>query len=81
MTAGCPSVHGAPVHVGDPAALGVGHLDRPDYDDPIEVRPGDVPVCWACGLTPQAAIVESRPPLAIAHAPGHMLLTDARDSD
>jgi uncharacterized protein YcsI (UPF0317 family) len=81
VTARYPAVHGAPVHVGDPAALGIAELDRPDYGDPVEVRPGEVPVFWACGVTPQAAVVESKPPLAIAHAPGHMLITDARDSD
>ena len=80
VTARYPSVHGAPVHVGDPAALGVADLDRPDFGDPVEVREGEVPVFWACGVTPQAAVMESRPALAISHAPGHMLLTDARDS-
>ncbi|MGA9746706.1 MAG: putative hydro-lyase [Nocardioides sp.] len=81
VTARYPAVHGAPVHVGDPGALGIDDLGLPDYGDPVEVRPGDVPVFWACGVTPQAAVVESRPSLAIAHAPGHMLITDARDSD
>ncbi len=76
-----PSVHGAPVHVGDPAALGIRDLDRPDFGDPVELRPGEVPVFWACGVTPQAAVMESRPSLAITHAPGHMLVTDARDID
>ena len=76
-----PGVHGAPVHVGDPAALGIGDLDRPDFGDPVRIEPGEIPVFWACGVTPQAAVMESRPPLAIAHAPGHMLVTDARDSD
>ena len=80
VTARYPAVHGAPVHVGDPAALGIEDLSRPDYGDAVDVRPGEVPVFWACGVTPQAAVVESRPPLAIAHAPGHMLVTDARDS-
>lgn len=79
---GCyPGVHGAPVHVGDPAALGIVDLDRPDYGDAVTVRPGEVPVFWACGVTPQAAVVESRPSLALTHAPGHMLVTDARDTD
>ncbi|GAA1478869.1 putative hydro-lyase [Nocardioides aestuarii] len=76
-----PAVHGAPVHVGDPAALGIADLARPDFGDAVDVRPGEVPVFWACGVTPQAAVMESRPPLAITHAPGHMLVTDARDSD
>lgn len=75
-----PAVHGAPVHVGDPAALGIADLADPDFGDPVELQPGDVPVFWGCGVTPQAAVMESRPELAIAHAPGHMLITDARDS-
>lgn len=79
ITARYPAVHGAPVHVGDPAALGIADLGAPDHGDPVTVRDGEVPVFWACGVTPQAAVVESRPTLAIAHAPGHMLVTDARD--
>lgn len=81
VTATYPAVHGAPVHVGDPRELGIPDLDAPDYGDPVRGEPGDVPVFWACGVTPQAAVVESRPPLAIAHAPGHMLISDARDED
>lgn len=81
VTSRYPAVHGAPVHVGDPRALGIEDLGRPDYGDPVDVREGEVPVFWGCGVTPQAAVVESRPDLAIAHAPGHMLITDARDSD
>jgi uncharacterized protein YcsI (UPF0317 family) len=81
VTARYPAVHGAPVHVGDPSVLGIDDLDKPDYGDAVEVRAGEVPVFWGCGVTPQAAVVESRPSLAIAHAPGHMLVTDARDSD
>jgi uncharacterized protein YcsI (UPF0317 family) len=76
-----PAVHGAPVHVGDPAALGIADLRRPDFGDPVQVRDGEVPVFWGCGVTPQAAIMECRPSLAITHAPGHMLVTDARDTD
>ena len=75
-----PAVHGAPVHVGDPAQLGIADLNRPDFGDPVPVRPGEVPVFWACGVTPQAAVMASRPPFAISHAPGHMLITDAPDS-
>lgn len=81
ITSRYPAVHGAPVHVGDPAAIGIADLARPDFGDPVEVRDGEVPVFWACGVTPQAAVMESRPPLAISHAPGHMLITDARDAD
>lgn len=81
ITARYPAVHGAPVHVGDPEAIGVRDLAAPDFGDPVTIREGEIPVFWACGVTPQAAVMESRPPLAIGHAPGHMLITDARDSD
>ncbi|WP_127129262.1 putative hydro-lyase [Georgenia sp. SYP-B2076] len=80
ITARYPAVHGAPVHVGDPEALGIRDLAVPDFGDPVTIADGEIPVFWACGVTPQAAVMESRPPLAIGHAPGHMLITDARDS-
>lgn len=76
-----PRAHGAPLHFGDPAALGIKTIDKPDYGEPVEIRPGEVPVFWACGVTPQAVAVASRPPLLITHAPGHMFLTDVRDSE
>lgn len=79
VTSRYPSVHGAPVHVGDPAALGIGDLAEPDYGDPVEIRAGEVPVFWACGVTPQAVATASRPALMITHAPGHMFLTDLDD--
>ncbi len=81
VTSRYPAVHGAPVHVGDPAALGITDLSRPDFGDPVEVRDGEIPLFWACGVTPQAAIMASAPPFAIGHAPGMMAITDARDSD
>lgn len=81
VTSRYPAVHGAPVHVGSPGELGVRDLDAPDFGEAVEVRPGEVPVFWACGVTPQAAVMRSAPPLAIGHAPGHMAITDARDSD
>lgn len=80
VTSRYPSVHGAPVHVGSPEELGVHDLGRPDFGEPVEVRAGEVPVFWACGVTPQAAVMQSRPPFAIGHAPGHMAITDVRDS-
>ncbi|MFC4786411.1 putative hydro-lyase [Nocardioides sp. MAHUQ-72] len=80
VTARYPAVHGAPVQVGDPGALGIADLDAPDFGDPVPIRPGEVPVFWACGVTPQAAVMASRPAFAIGHAPGHMAITDARDS-
>jgi uncharacterized protein YcsI (UPF0317 family) len=79
LSARMPSVHGAPVHIGDPESLVVGSLDAPDFGEPVEMRPGDVPVFWACGVTPQAAVMASRLPFAITHAPGHMLITDVPD--
>ena len=76
-----PAVHGAPVHIGDPGAIGIRDLDRPDYGDAVQPKDGDVPVFWACGVTPQAVLMESRPPFAITHAPGYMFLSDASDAD
>ena len=81
VTGRYPRAHGAPVHFGDPAALGVRDLARPDFGDPVEVRPGEVPVFWACGVTPQAVAMQARPPLLLTHAPGHMFVTDLRDTD
>ncbi len=80
VTSRYPDVHGAPVHVGDPQALGIDDLGAPDFGAPPRMLPGDVPVFWACGVTPQAAVMASRPPFAIGHAPGMMAITDARDS-
>jgi uncharacterized protein YcsI (UPF0317 family) len=76
ITAGYPEVHGAPVHAGDPAQLGIADLAAPDYGDAVDIRDGEIPVFWACGVTPQAAAVASRPELMITHAPGHMFVTD-----
>ena len=81
ITSRYPAVHGAPVQVGNPQELGIRDLGRPDFGDAVEIPEGHLPVFWACGVTPQAAVMQSRPPLAIGHAPGHMLITDARDSD
>jgi uncharacterized protein YcsI (UPF0317 family) len=76
ITARFPAVHGAPVHLGDPAEIGIKHLGRPDYGDAVDLKPGEMPVFWACGVTPQAAIEQARPDLCITHAPGAMLVTD-----
>lgn len=80
ITARTPAVHGAPVHIGDPAALGITNLSRPDFGDAVEVRDGEIPVFWACGVTPQAAVMASGVPFAITHAPGHMFITDIPDT-
>ena len=74
-----PLAHGAPVHVGDPAAIGIADPSRPDWGDPAPIGPGQVPVFWACGVTPQFAIAAARVPLCITHKPGHMLITDVPD--
>ncbi len=76
ITSRFPNVHGAPVHIGDPAQIGIADLGQPDYGDAVEVLPGEVPVFWACGVTPQAALLQARPALCITHAPGAMLITD-----
>ena len=81
ITSRYPAVHGAPVHVGNPEELGIADLGAPDFGEAVQIPDGHLPVFWACGVTPQAAVMQSRPPLAIGHAPGHMLITDARDSD
>ena len=71
-----PGAHGAPVHIGDPAAIGIADVARPDWGDAQTFDPGDVPVFWACGVTPQAVALASRPPFMITHSPGHMFITD-----
>jgi len=76
ITSRFPAVHGAPVHLGDPALIGIHHLSRPDYGDAVDVSADELPVFWACGVTPQAAIASARIPFAITHAPGCMLVTD-----
>ncbi|MGN6791479.1 MAG: putative hydro-lyase [Streptosporangiaceae bacterium] len=81
VTSRYPAAHGAPVHAGDPAVLGITDLARPDFGDPVPLLPGDVPVFWACGVTPQVALAAAGVPFAITHAPGHMLITDVRESE
>ena len=81
ITSRYPQTHGAPVHFGDPAAIGIKDVMRPDYGEPTEFEPGEVPVFWACGVTPQAIIAASRPAFCITHKPGHMLVTDRLSSE
>lgn len=75
------AVHGAPVHIGDPAALGIRDIATPDFGDAVPLAPGEVPVFWACGVTPQVALTAARLPFAIAHSPGHMLITDRLNAE
>ena len=81
VSARMPAVHGAPVHAGDAHELGIADLAQPDHGDAVEPEPGDVPVFWACGVTPQEALMASRPPFAITHAPGHMFVGDVPDRE
>ena len=76
-----PRAHGTPVWVGNPSALGIADIQMPDYGDAVAIRPGEVPVFWACGVTPQAVVMESKPPLVITHKPGCMFVTDLRDAE
>ena len=81
ITAAMPNVHGAPIQIGDPESIGVRDLMRPDYGEAVDIRPGEVPVFWPCGVTPQAAIENARPPIVITHSPGHMFITDVLNSE
>jgi uncharacterized protein YcsI (UPF0317 family) len=81
VTSRFPTMHGGPVHVGDPAALGILDLARPDFGESVSIRPGEVAVFWACGVTPQLALLEARLELAITHSPGCMFVTDWKDLD
>jgi uncharacterized protein YcsI (UPF0317 family) len=81
VTSRMPSVHGAPVHIGDPAAIGIRDISKPDFGDPSTIRPGEIPVFWACGVTPQAVAMSVKPEFMITHAPGHMFITDLLNAD
>lgn len=76
-----PLAHGAPVHAGNPAVLGIADINRPDFGDAVEIRRGESPVFWACGVTPQAVAMQARPSLLLTHKPGHMFVTDLRDKE
>jgi uncharacterized protein YcsI (UPF0317 family) len=76
-----PRAHGTPIHFGDPAAIGIRDITRPDFGEAVEIRAGETPVFWACGVTPQAVAMETRPPLLLTHKPGHMFVTDLRDTE
>ncbi len=80
VTARYPRMHGAPVHVGDPSQLGIGNIFAPEFGDAVTLRDGEIPVFWACGVTPQLALASSRCDLAITHSPGCMFLTDLREA-
>ncbi|MEK3934965.1 putative hydro-lyase [Sporosarcina sp. FSL W7-1349] len=79
ITTRFPSVHGAPLHIGDPSQIGITDITKPDFGDAVPIKEGEVPVFWACGATPQAVAMESKPSIMITHAPGHMFISDVRD--
>jgi len=80
VTAAMPRVHGAPVHIGNPQGIGISDISKPDYGDSVTINDGETPVFWACGVTPQNVIMQTKPPIAITHAPGHMFITDVKNS-
>lgn len=81
VTSRFPTAHGAPVHIGFPKAIGVGDLSRPDYGSPVEVAEDQLPLFWACGVTPQAVVEAAQLPFCITHYPGSMLVTDLKNAD
>jgi uncharacterized protein YcsI (UPF0317 family) len=81
ITSRFPKVHGAPVHIGKPELIGIEDLDSPWAGDGVEVKADELPVFWACGVTPQSVVLQARPPICITHAPGCMLVTDRRNSE
>lgn len=75
-----PSVHGAPVHLGDPSLIGINDINSTDYGDPVTINPNELPVFWACGVTPQVALEQAKPPFCITHSPGCMVVSDMPNS-
>ncbi|MEH6547023.1 MAG: putative hydro-lyase [Sneathiella sp.] len=81
ITSRFPQAHGSPVHIGDPVTIGISDINSPDWGDATEIKAGEVPVFWACGVTPQAVIRSAKLPIFISHAPGHMLISDIKSWD
>ena len=79
ITGELPEVHGAPIHSGDPAAIGIHDLSQPAYGDPVSVEAGESPMFWACGVTPQEVLLNAKLPIAITHAPGYMFVSDLKE--
>jgi uncharacterized protein YcsI (UPF0317 family) len=80
ITTRFPLSHGAPIHIGDPGAIGIKDISAPDFGAPVTIYPGEIPVFWACGVTFQTVVMASRPSLAITHSPGHMFISDVEDT-
>ncbi|MCP6652138.1 DUF1445 domain-containing protein, partial [Klebsiella pneumoniae] len=69
------NVHGTPIHIGDPSAIGIKDLNQTDFGEPVQIKENEVPVFWGCGVTPQSVALDAKPELIITHAPGHMFIT------
>ncbi|MDR1906017.1 MAG: putative hydro-lyase [Clostridiales bacterium] len=81
VTASMPRVHGAPIHIGNPSAIGVKDINKPEFGDGVTIKEGETPVFWCCGVTPQSVMMNSKPDFVITHAPGHMFITDIKNID
>ena len=81
ITAKYPGAHGAPVHWGDPSEIGIADVGSTDYGDAVEIREGEVPVFWACGVTPQTALEAAKLPVAVTHSPGYMMMCDLLEEE
>ena len=81
ITSSMPRVHGTPIQIGHPEQIGISDINKPDFGDAVTVKPGETPVFWACGVTPQSIMMNSKPDFCITHAPGHMLITDIKNTD
>ncbi len=81
VTEQMPKVHGTPIHIGDPSVVGIRDVNRPDFGDAVPIKPGEVPVFWCCGVTPQSVVMNVKPSFCITHAPGHMLITDVKNTE
>ncbi|UOD49862.1 putative hydro-lyase [Orrella daihaiensis] len=80
ITTRFPDVHGSPVHIGDPELIGIKNINQPEYGDAVDIKEGEMPVFWACGVTPQSVLMDSKPKFCITHAPGYMLVTDLKNA-
>lgn len=81
ITGRYPKVHGSPVHIGNPEDIGIKDINSPDFGDVVTIKEDEVPVFWACGVTPQAAVMRVKPEIAISHSPGHMFIMDIKDEE
>lgn len=81
VTGTMPKVHGAPIHIGNPSVIGISDVTKPDFGDSVQIKEGEVPVFWPCGVTPQSVVMNVKPKIVITHSPGHMLITDVKNVD